>query len=215
MKQINGKFELSKTEIKNAAAHARAMARNRNHNGTVEAYFDTEAGEVFYEEHLPNNWCEHGTEVVRICAYRCNENSSEIAKIKNEWKADLIDTIGAMSEEWKQFFADRKDYAEKYEEPKIKFTLVENDLEKLYTEWESCKDYKMYYSKKCVEMLNGAPEDERLADDRIDGCWDHDTDVYQGDDGKYYAVCMAYSDGKMEMEPFCWHEVQRKEGAAE
>lgn len=93
MKQINGKFELSKTEIKNAAAHARAMARNRNHNGTVEAYFDTEAGEVFYEEHLPNNWCEHGTEVVRICAYRCNENSSEIAQIKNEWKADLIDTI--------------------------------------------------------------------------------------------------------------------------
>lgn len=93
MKQINGKFELSKTEIKNAAAHARAMARNCNHNGTAEAYFDTNTGEVFFEEHLPNNWCEHGAEVVRVCAYRCFENSSEIARIKNEWKADLIDTI--------------------------------------------------------------------------------------------------------------------------
>lgn len=93
MKKINGKFELSKTEIKNAAAHARAIARNCNHNGTAEAYFDTNTGEVFFEEHLPNNWSEHGTEVVRICAYRCFENSSEIAQIKNEWKPDLIDTI--------------------------------------------------------------------------------------------------------------------------
>ena len=93
MKKINEKFELSKTEIKNAAAHARAMARNCNHNGTVEAYFDTETGEVFYNEHLPNNWCKYEENIVRICAYRCNENSSEIAPIKNEWKADLIDAI--------------------------------------------------------------------------------------------------------------------------
>lgn len=70
----------------------------------------------------------------------------------------------------------------------------------------------MYYSKKCVEMLNGAPEDERLADDWIDGCWDHDTDVYKGDDGKYYAVEFDYRGDAPE--PFCWHEVQRKEGAA-
>lgn len=44
----------------------------------------------------------------------------------------------------------------------MKFTLIESDLEKLATDWESCKDYKMHYSEKCVEMLNGSPDEERL-----------------------------------------------------
>ena len=94
----------------------------------------------------------------------------------------------------------------------MKFALIESDLEKRATEWESCKDYKMHYSDKCVEMLNGSPDEERRANNWIDSCWDSDTAVYQGEDGKYYAVEFDYSCDAPE--PFCWHEVQRKEGAA-
>lgn len=93
MKKINGKFELSKTEIKKAAAHARAMARKRVHNGTIEAYFNTETGEVFFDEHLPNSWDEYSEEVDRICVYRCSEEGGCAFQVVNSWDPDLIDAI--------------------------------------------------------------------------------------------------------------------------
>lgn len=94
----------------------------------------------------------------------------------------------------------------------MKFTLIENDMYKLATEWESFKDYKMHYSEKCLGMLSGAPDEERLADNWIDSCWDSCTAVYQGEDGKYYAVKFDYRDNVLAPEPFCWHEVRRKDG---
>lgn len=92
----------------------------------------------------------------------------------------------------------------------MKFILVEYDPNKIYKEWESCKDYKMYFSVKAREMMEGAPDDQNRMDDRIDDCWDND-EIYQGEDGKFYSVAFDYSKSILDPEPLCWHEVRRKE----
>lgn len=92
----------------------------------------------------------------------------------------------------------------------MKFVLVEYDPNKIYKEWESCKDYKMYFSAKAREMMGGAPDDQNRMNDRIDDCWDND-EIYQGEDGKFYSVAFDYSKSILDPEPLCWHEVRRKE----
>lgn len=92
----------------------------------------------------------------------------------------------------------------------MKFILVEYDPNKIHKEWESCKDYKMYFSPKVREMMEGAaPDDQNWMNGKVDDCWDND-EIYQGEDGKFYSVAFDYSKSILDPEPLCWHEVRRK-----
>ena len=46
---------------------------------------------------------------------------------------------------------------------------------------------------------------ERFVDNKLDSLYDFDGGLYQGDDGKYYAV--EYVNGK----PLCWQQLAKKE----
>lgn len=50
MKKLDGKFVPSKTDIKMAKSHARAIARKAHYDGSVEVWFDTDNGEFHFHE---------------------------------------------------------------------------------------------------------------------------------------------------------------------
>lgn len=54
MKKVNGEFVLSKTDIKKAEAHTRAIARKQKgqYSGHIECIFDSSTGEFYYCEHV-------------------------------------------------------------------------------------------------------------------------------------------------------------------
>ena len=54
MKKINGEFILSKTDIKKAEAHTRALAREQKgqYSGHIECMFDSGTGRFHYFEHV-------------------------------------------------------------------------------------------------------------------------------------------------------------------
>ena len=58
MKNVNGLYIPSKTDIKKASAHTRHLARKRHgqYSGSVDCYFDNERGEFIYEEFVGNGW---------------------------------------------------------------------------------------------------------------------------------------------------------------
>ena len=56
MKKINNEFKLSKTDIKRIEAHTRALARNEDFDGYVEAWFSRETGTIKYIELLLNSY---------------------------------------------------------------------------------------------------------------------------------------------------------------
>ena len=60
MKYINGKYQLSKTDIKKAESRTRAIAKSRNGNydGYVSCYFDIHTGKLIYEEFVGDGWLE-------------------------------------------------------------------------------------------------------------------------------------------------------------
>ena len=60
MKYINGRYQLSKTDIKKAEAHTRAVARshNGNYDGYIACYFDIYTGKFIYYEFVGNGRLE-------------------------------------------------------------------------------------------------------------------------------------------------------------
>ena len=68
MKYINGKYQLSKTDIKKAGSHTRAIARshNGNYNGYVSCYFDIYTGKLIYEEFVGDGWLESSDSLKHI-----------------------------------------------------------------------------------------------------------------------------------------------------
>lgn len=56
MKKLEGKFVPSKTDIKRAKAHARAIAKNAHYSGAVEVWFDSDNGEFHFHECTGSNY---------------------------------------------------------------------------------------------------------------------------------------------------------------
>ena len=133
---------MSKTEIKKAAAHARAMARKRVHNGTIEANFNTETGEVFFDEHLPNNWSEYSEEVVSICVYRCSEEGGCAFQVVNSWGTDLIDTIGTNDD------VDEEPLAHKPTQPTQPARDMTQEWQKAISDWKDRMDALAYDTQR-------------------------------------------------------------------
>lgn len=108
--------------------------------------------------------------------------------------------------------------------------------------WKPCEGSEIVRSELCEKMLNGTPEEVKEATDTIeelksrakdDDIFEGMYDVFQGDDGKNYFVgfvnvggepCGLYKNEEGiiiptgwrggVMEPLCWQEVCRKDGAA-
>lgn len=58
MKKVNGFFTLSTTDKKKTAAHCRAVAKKAAYSGYVEAWLDTETGEIYYLELIGSDYIE-------------------------------------------------------------------------------------------------------------------------------------------------------------
>lgn len=75
MKNINGIYTPSNTDVKRISAHCRAMARTRNYNGHVSAYVDTRDGEVIYEEFVGNGGYITGEYLTHVYTAQCRERT--------------------------------------------------------------------------------------------------------------------------------------------
>ena len=58
MKKINNVFAPSATDARKAMAHTRAMARKAPYDGTIECWFDPEAGRFLYVECVGSTYSE-------------------------------------------------------------------------------------------------------------------------------------------------------------
>lgn len=58
MKKINNVFVPSATDARKAMAHTRAMARKAPYDGTIECWFDPEAGRFLYVECVGSTYSE-------------------------------------------------------------------------------------------------------------------------------------------------------------
>ena len=58
MRNINGNYIPSVTEIMQAAAHCRALAARAAYNGCVAAYWDLDDGAVSYHDFVGGGWLD-------------------------------------------------------------------------------------------------------------------------------------------------------------
>lgn len=58
MRNINGNYVPSVTEIMRAAAHCRALAARAAYNGRIAAYWDLDDGAVSYHEFVGVGWLD-------------------------------------------------------------------------------------------------------------------------------------------------------------
>lgn len=67
----NSHYVLSETDKKKIEAHARAIAKQAAYDGAVEAWLNTETGEVSYMECVGLDYCVSESDAMeRICRVR-------------------------------------------------------------------------------------------------------------------------------------------------
>ena len=68
MRNRNGQYVLSESDKKKIEAHARAIAKKAAYNGAIEAWFDSETGEIRYMECVGSDYCvSNSNSMEQIC----------------------------------------------------------------------------------------------------------------------------------------------------
>ena len=68
MSNHDGHYVLSESDKKKIEAHARAIAKKAAYNGAIEAWFDSETGEIHYMECVGSDYCaSNSNSMEQIC----------------------------------------------------------------------------------------------------------------------------------------------------